>query len=170
MAGRYKIVAREMGTGRLGQCGVDQGEGGEPKWRGTSESNVGQGDQADQSGGVGGSGQRRIACGNANNPRCPGLAQSSWATRVYLKARARQGQRGQPEAARSTLSGTGRKVQSRSVVRADRECGSVQGLREVQAGRLGRAQPRRGARRENEHALDKSRAQPRGNSGPRCSV
>ena len=54
-------------------------------------------------------GLAKVACGDAENSRRSGLAWSGGAARMNRAAWARQGRRGQPEAAQSTLSGTRRK-------------------------------------------------------------
>ena len=83
---------------------------------------MGQQDRVGQLGGAGGSGRRGEACGDADNPRRPGLVQSGRTTQGEPGGSGQKGWRGQPEVVRSILSGTGRNVQGRSVMRAGRAC------------------------------------------------
>ena len=91
VAGHDKIAIRETGLGRLDQRGVDQGEASEPGRRGTNQASVGQWDLAGQLGGARGSGRRGEACGDTDNARHPGLAQSGRVARVNRVAQARKG-------------------------------------------------------------------------------
>ena len=57
-------------------------------------------------------GSAKVACGDAVNSRRPGLARSGRAAQMNRASRVRQGRRGQPEAAQSTLSGTRRNARA----------------------------------------------------------